>query len=372
MCEKRSLRIIFLVGLACLLLIFGGIGATQKLAEEQVLNARLESADVASLDPHFATTSAGFPVARDLFNGLVRFKLGDVTEFEPDLAKDWEVSDDGLVWTFYLRKGVKWHKGYGEFTAEDVKFSFDRVRDPEVGSPFGATYSNLKKVEVVNDYTVKFYLKKPDGFFLSKVATFQGGYIVPKSAVTELGEDFKINPIGTGPFVFKKYEPKDKIVLVRNENYFRGPPTLEKIIYHFMPDVSSAEAAMRAGEIDTFGQGVQEQKFAERMRDQGFVVDTIGPPGTTVLHFNMTREPLNKLKVRQAIAYAINRDDFVNYVGPAISKPLYSPIPASQYAGITDVKKYKYNPEKAKELLAEAGYPEGFSFKNVLISGRWD
>ena len=362
-------KVIFLlVGLLAVCVIANG----NTLAQEQVLRYGSDGADIKTMDPHFASSHVEYPLVAALFNGLLRFHPGtlDFDKIEGDLAESWESSSDGFTWTFHLKKGVKWHKGYGEVTAQDVKFSFKRVKNPDIGSRWRTDYDNLDKVEVVDKYTVRMHLLKPDPFFPLKMVGYHGGYIVCKKAVEELGDNFGLNPIGTGPFVFEEYKPKEKVVLVRNENYFRGAPILARVEFLFMPDDSSRFLALKTGELDA-AEFPSDKKWVEQLEDAGLYVDFKHPGNQFVLHFNMTIKPLDNLLVREALAYAINRQELIDYRGESIAKPEYSPVPTGYYGHTTvGVRRYDYNPELAKALLAQAGYPNGFSLGKVVISPK--
>lgn len=354
--------------LAVAMFLVGSFFLASAGAREQVVKVALMSSDIRSLDPHYGTTSPDYACIDPMFNGLVRFKPGDIDpeKIEPDLAERWSVSPDGLVWTFYLRKGVQFHKGYGELTAEDVKFSLEKAANKDT-SGFASDFEALEKVEVINKYTVRLTFKERIPSVLGLLADYHGGFIVSKKAVEEMGlEKFRTHPIGTGPFMLKEYFPKQKLVEVRNENYFRGKPLLDKIEFWFMPDASSREMAFRKGEIDIC-EGVREQVWVEKMKKvPGTVVDVFGPGETLTLHFNTTKKPLDDIRVRRALAYGINRQELMDFLGKDVTEPLVSPIPASYLGGTTDVPLYKYNPSKAKELLKEAGLGKGFTLRMVM------
>jgi peptide/nickel transport system substrate-binding protein len=368
-----------LLVLVTILFLFGALFryptpvATQELAAEQILKIGLEGADITTLDPHLSATSLEGVIASDLFSGLVRFKPGiaDLEKMEPDLATDWSVSADNLTWTFRLRKGVKFHKGYGELTAEDVQFSLDRVRDPNFGAASATRYLHIDQVEAVDPYTVTIHLKGPDAFLLTKVANMAGGYVVSQKAVEKLGKDFRLNPVGTGAFVFQEYAPKQKVVLVRNEEFYRKPPTLERIEMIFMPNFSTRELALRKGEIHMM-RGKREQRWVEKLRQEGIIVEAVGVSSNSLLHFNMTAKPLDDVRVRMAIAYAINREELHEFAGKDISEIQLSPVDHHQFGGMkTGLPQYEYNVQKAKALLQEAGYPHGFTLR-MMITERED
>jgi len=343
-----------------------------ELAEKQELFYASAGRDIRSMDPAYATSSVELFMVYAMFNALVRYppgQEGNMEAIEPDLAKKWDSSDDGKTWTFYLRKGIKFHKDYGELTAEDVKFTFDRLK--EEGAPWAKDYKNVGNIQMVDDYTVKFQLKKVDPFFLSKLTNFHGGFIVSKKARIKLGKQFKSEPVGTGPFQVGEYRPKDRYIMVRNDDYWRGKPILEKIVVPFMPAIASRTLALQKGEIH-MAQGKLDEKWVMVARKAGLTVDVDFQMGAASwIHLNMTRKPLDDIRVRQALAYATNRVNFAKFFGDSIAKPLYSDVPPEAFGAlkkedIPEELRYEYDLNKAKKLLAEAGYPKGFSIKMFL------
>ncbi|MBL7177234.1 MAG: polyamine ABC transporter substrate-binding protein [Desulfobacteraceae bacterium] len=348
-------------------------------AEGQVLRMACKYGDAKSLDAHRATGSQDRLIAALLFNGLVQYQPGNlsVDAIIPDLATEIPspkvLADGRQQWIFKLKQGVMTHPYEGnlgyELTSEDVVYSLERAADPKRSS-FSVDYSGMT-FEALDKYTVQITVDKPlSGFlFLPKLANRGGGLVVAKKALEEKGDEwFKIHPVGTGPFVFQKYVPREKVIVVRNPNYFRGAPKLAGVEWYYMPIVSSREMALQKGEMDVI-EGPKEQVWAEKMmKIPGVVVDWINSSETIIAHFNMTVKPLNLLKVRQAIAYAMNRKEFVAVYGEKNSAPIYSSVPVGRMiAGLTseEVAKedllYEYDLSKAKKLLAEAGYPNGFS-----------
>lgn len=352
--------------LAGLSVVGNGVAMAQT---RHVLRVGSGVADVGTLDPHFATNFGEYPIVKAIFNGLVDLPAGtvDIERIEPDLAERWTISEDGRVLTFYLRRGVQWHHGYGEFTSEDVVFSFERVADPAVGSPWRSEVANIKEVRALDRYTVQIELHEPDPFALLRLVGYHSGFIVSKKAVTELGDAHRFNPIGTGPFAFVEYNPRRNVVLKANDQYYKGAPKLAGIEFRFMPDTATRELALRTREVDT-ADGDSEQIWVDRMRSQGIVVDLVGPGNGYFIQYNMTKPPFDNLKVRQALSYAVNRDEIVQYLGPSIARPLRSPVPAGYFGHTTEgIETYEYNPQRARQLLAEAGYPNGFEFE-IYIS----
>jgi peptide/nickel transport system substrate-binding protein len=346
-----------------------------------VLRLAFDAADLKTLDPHFAAATMDRGVVDMIFNGLVRYRPGDINPdyIEPDLAESWEVSEDGLVWTFHLRQGVYFHpfpghpEGY-ELTAEDVVYSLEKSADP-ARSAYAGEYAGMEFV-AVDPLTVQIRLEQAlsPGLFLPKVVDYAGGFIVCKRALEENGDEwFRTHPVGTGPFMFSSYTPMDRVVLVRNERYFRGAPILERIEVRYMPDVSARELGLRRGELDLV-EGLREQPWVEKMEAvPGIVVDTFGPGETHVFHINMTQPPLDDLRVRQAIAYAISRDELVAFLGPRVCEPQYSAVPYQYLSGGLTPEElaergllYSVDRDKARELLAAAGYPNGFRIQAII------
>ncbi len=348
-------------------------------AEDRVMRLAHKYGDSKSLDAHRATGSQDRLVVGLVFNGLLRYPPGNLAAdaIEPDLATEVPspkvLADGRQQWVFKLRPGVKTHPYAGnpgyELTSEDVVYSFQRAADPKRSS-FAVDYSGMT-FEAPDKYTVQVTVDKPISafLFLPKFSNRGGGLIVAKKAVEEKGNDwFKTHPVGTGPFVFQKYVPREKVVMTRNATYFRGAPKLAGVEWYYMPNVSSRELALQKGELDVI-EGPKEQAWGEKVAKlPGVEVDSINSSETITAHFNLTVKPLDQLKVRQAMAYAINRKEFVAVYGPDVSSEIYSIVPVGRMiAGLTkeEVAKenlvYKYNLAKAKKLLAEAGYPKGFT-----------
>ncbi|HKL26845.1 MAG TPA: ABC transporter substrate-binding protein, partial [Desulfuromonadales bacterium] len=329
--QRRSV-IVFL--LAAIML--SGLALTTPAAAETVLNVGTLSNDANQLDPHVSTKSQDKILFPWMFNGLVRFKPGsaDLNEIEPDLAESWTSSEDGLTWTFKLRKGVKFHGGYGELTAEDVVFSLNRAADKDISTAY-KNYAAFASVTAPDQYTVKIVLSNPIPSLLGMVTNYHGGYILSKKAVEELGENFKTNPIGTGPFAFAEYQSKRQVTLVANQDYYLGTPQIDKIVYRYLPDESSRELAFKNGELDLI-YGTREQRWVERIReDKNVKVDIIGLGELRTLHMNTSHEPLDDLRVRQAIAHAVNRGEMVAFVGADVARPAVSVVPQG-YLGYSE------------------------------------
>jgi peptide/nickel transport system substrate-binding protein len=330
------------------------------------LTIGIAAQDIGSLDPHFAVSTIDrIPVAW-MFNGLVRFPPGsnDPAKLEPDLAQSWESSPDGLTWTFHLRHGVQFQGGFGELTADDVAFSLAKASDAKT-SAFSSELRPIKSIDVVDPYTIRLVLSQNVPALLGIVTDYSQGYIVSKKAVEQRGDGFKRNPIGTGPFAFASDTPSQSLELVANDTYFRGTPKIKKISYRFIPSDASRDLAFQNGELDV-EYGRADQAWVNRTRGLAHtVVDIFEPAEEAELHLNTTIKPLDDIRVRQAIAYAIDRPELVRWRGKDVSREALSVVPRGYLGYTADNGLLPHNLAKAKELLKQAGYPDGVTIKMV-------
>ncbi len=339
--------------------------APASAAPKTTLVVGMAAQDVGRLDPHQAVSTIDRAVVAWMFNGLVRFKPGsmDPASIEPDIAASWENTPDKKVWTFHIRPGVKFHGAYGEVTAEDVVFSLQKSADPK-RSAASADFAAFDKIEAIDPMTVRITLKQAIPSLLGVLTNYAGGYIVSKKAVEALGDKFNSAPIGTGPFAFASTTPNQSLELVAHKAYFRGTPKLEKISYRFLPSGSSRDLAFQNGEID-LEFGVQDQTWVDRTRKVPHaIVDVFEPGEEAILHLNTAQKPLDDIRVRQAIALAINRPELLKWQGTDVSREPKSVIPGGNL-GFLDVGLPKTDIARAKALLAEAGYPNGLTLKVV-------
>jgi peptide/nickel transport system substrate-binding protein len=343
------------------------MGFTTPSFAEKILRIGTLGDDATSLDPHMSTKSQDKILFPLIFNGLVRFKPGtaDLKSIEPDLAESWNVSPDKLVWTFKLRQGIKFHGGYGELTADDVVFSLNKAAEKTTSSAY-EDYSAVKSVEAVDPYTVKITLSKRVPFFLGAVVNNHGGFILSKKAWKALGDQAPMNPIGTGPFAFVKHQSKRLVELKGNDEYFGGKPLIDKITYRYMPDEATRELAFDKDEVDLF-YGRREDRWVKTQKEKkNCVVDVFGLGELRILHLNVLQNPLDDIRVRKAIAHAINRQGLVTFVGPEVCSAANSVVPAG-YLGHSDTATvYEHDLAKAKKLLAEAGFADGLTLKAVI------
>jgi peptide/nickel transport system substrate-binding protein len=335
-------------------------------AQDPILNVGMAGSDLSTLDPHRSAANQEKVLMSWMFNGLVRLKPGSINldAIEPDLATEWTSSPDKKVWTFQLRRGVKFHGDFGELSAEDVVFSLKRAADPKQ-STFSADFANIEDVKAIDPFKVEITLKRPSADLLYSLIDFQGGYIVSKKAVETFGADFGRKAIGTGPFAFADYKASRSVTLKAHEGYFRGRPKIGQIVYRYLRSDASRDLAYTSGEIDlTYGR--QDQRWAERMQAlNDTVLDIIEPAFHGAAHLNLTHKPLDDLRVRQAIAHAIDNRQMVSHIGPLISVLPKTIFPAATLGADTDAALPAYDPEKAKALLKEAGFGNGLKLKII-------
>ena len=357
-------------------------GWTQSAAAQERPSLRLgtNSGDLSTLDPHFASGTQDRTVVDMVFNALVRFKPGDASTIEADLATEVpEPVMEGAVqtWTFTLRDNVMVHSWNGgeayALTADDVVYSLQKSANVDT-SAYAGDYAGIT-VAKVDEKTVMISVESPlsPTLFLPKVANYNGGFIVSQKAVEGLGlEGFKVAPVGTGPFMFTSYTPQTSVVLTANDSYFRGTPKLAGVEVRYMPDATSRELALQSGELDV-ANGLNEAPWVERINAEGTLkADVFGPAESVFLNLNIENEFLSNPQVRQAIAYAIDREEHQALYGSPVSEITYSIVPATAMpGGLTQEQaaaagvEYAYAVEKAKQLLTEAGYPDGFAMTLV-------
>jgi peptide/nickel transport system substrate-binding protein len=338
---------------------------------ESVVRVGVSARDLGSLDPATGIGNGDeFPI-RQIFNTLVAPKDGTSNlmfdQLQGELAEKWEMAPDARSFTFHLRHGVQWQRGYGEFTAEDVAFTIGRMRDPKTGTAYGANFRDIEGVDIVDPYTVTIRLTRPNPFFYAFALMPRfGGYMVSKKAITELGEDFRRNPVGTGPFEFVSYDPKQKIITRANPTYWDGKPKIDRMEVLFLPETSSRTLAFVKGDVDMIEGATVPGWLASVKRQKPDLVQDLGRPGAVwAFYLNMTRKPLDDIRVRQAIAHAIDIRDWSAAFGDFVS-PMYGVSPVGYYGALNkeDLPQdwpFTYDPARSKALLAEAGIPNGFS-----------
>ena len=309
-------------------------------------------ADPDGLDPHRSPADSTFNITMNIFDTLVA--TSSKGELVPGLATKWYISTNGLVYSFALRPGVVFHNGKA-FTSADVKYSLQRMS--ETGkSPHAADYAIIDSVEAPDPMTIRLALKRPSARFLSDLA-YGWAAMVPEGA----GDELRRQPVGTGPFRFAEWVPDSHIKLAKNAKYFvPGRPYLDELTYRVVPDETARLTALKAGELD-IADRIPPQSVAELKKTAGVKVETFPRNTLSEVAINEETKPFTSLKVRRALFHATDRKAVLEGAVFGYGRLIGSfmpPIISEFYVDLNP--RYPYDPEKAKALLAEAGFPHGF------------
>lgn len=328
--------------------------------------------DLVDLDPAHLSQTQDRIVAEQVYQGLVTFDLTGKTPYPiiPVLAKSYETSKDGRMITFSLRPGVQFHKGYGELTSEDVVFSLQRHLDPKVASAAREELSDVDRVEAPDKYTIKIHLKTSSALsVLQSFAWQNAGFILSKKAAKEMGDKIQRMPIGTGPYYFDRWNSGEKVVLKKFDKYWRTPARIDELEFWVIPEEVVALGALEKGDLDVVP--VTQQGSYERARalKDTYIVDAKGG-GSRIytLRINHTLKPMNDIRVRRALAHALDIKGINSRIGPLVM-PYPSPLSPIVSGATDEFWRYEYNIDKAKQLLAEAGYPKGFKLNMMYMLG---
>ncbi|TRC72941.1 ABC transporter substrate-binding protein [Mesorhizobium sp. WSM4310] len=306
--------------------------------------------------PHLDPTAGAAAAIREVtyanvFEGLTR--IGPNGEVLPDLAESWTISDDGKIYTFKLHTGVKFHDG-ADFSADDVKFSLDRARAENSVNAQKQLFAAIDKVDVVDPATVKVTLTHPQGSFLYNMGWGDAVIVSPKSADTN-----KEKPVGTGPFKFESWAKGSSITLLKSDHYWGAPVFLEKVEFRIVPDAAAAVPALLSGDIQAFP-FFDPDSVSQVKDDPRFKVVVGATEGETILSINNKQPPFDKLQVRQAISYALDRKAIIDGASAGLGLPIGSHMsPANKYY-VDLTGHYPHDVAKAKKLLKEAGLENGF------------
>lgn len=323
------------------------------------LSARTDLVVGVVLEPPHLDPTAGAAAAIDeivyanIFEGLTR--IGEKGEVLPALAERWDVSDDGKEYTFHLRQGVTFHDGT-DFDAEDVKFSLERAMAEDSTNAQKVLFSAIESIEVIDPATVKIMLAYPQGSFLYNMGWGDAVIVAPESADTN-----KETPIGTGPFTFQNWARGSSVTIVKNPNYWGEPVALERAEFRFIPDSAASVTAVLSGDVQAFTNIQAGDALPQIQSDPRFEVVIGATEGETILAMNNGKEPFDNLKVRQAISHALDREEIILGATSGHGVPIGSHFSPANEAYVDLTGLYPHDVETAKQLLAEAGYPDGFS-----------
>lgn len=331
------------------------LSALTVLADDTLLIAKDQEA--VGFDPHKIPALSSIQIYQHLYNGLV--DMDEDGSIIPELAESWTITDD-TIYTFKLREGVTFHNGR-EMTAADVKYSFLRILDPETASIAQSYFDMVQEIRIIDDYTIVFALESPFADFLTNVAHVWAA-IVPEEVVSEHG-DLNQVACGTGPFMLEEWVPDNYTLLVKNPTYFEeGLPKVDAMKFLIMKDEAARVAALRGGSVHISSITFDAASILEGQTNLSII--TYPSLDYTYMGFNTTKEPFDDPLVRQAFSYAIDREllaDIVYGKEAAVTGPV-APSQRIWALDVDEFPSYNVDREKAKELLAKAGYEDGFSF----------
>ncbi len=312
-----------------------------------------KAGDALGLDPARVSDDESVEVCEQIYEHLVRYRPAS-NEIEPELALSWEVDALGTVWTFHLRPGVRFHDGTA-MDAEAVVFSLERQRDPFHPNHHGDfaywkdQYSYIEKVEAIDPLTVRIRIERPYAPFLSSLAMFPASIVSP-AAVRKWGGDFPQHPVGTGPFKFESWKRGDRIVVVRNDDTWRDPPRIRRLVFRHIPDARQRLIALEGGAVDVayaiLPEELQYVKLHPDLRLHQIQVNNVA-----YLAMNTQRPPFDDVEVRRAVNHAVNKVPIVKLVYQGLAVPASGPVPPSLWGYREDVTTYDYDPQQARLLL---------------------
>ncbi|MBV8911417.1 MAG: ABC transporter substrate-binding protein, partial [Acetobacteraceae bacterium] len=324
------------------------------------------AADPTGLDPEAVENNTSGFIMAAIYDSLVRYKTGS-TEVEPGVAERWDVSPDGMQYTFHLRQGITFHDG----TKLDAKAYVETVaRQLDKSSPIYIyntgpvegyeefTFGPVESYRAAGELAVEFKMKQPSAGFLNSLAMVWNGIVSP-AAAAKYGKEFRNNPVGTGPFVFKEYRPRDQVVLEANPNYWRGKPKLAGLVYKILPDPQAALLALRRGEVQILADVGAPTIPALR---QEASVNVVSQPGLAVSGVSLPCDvkPFDDVRVRRALNLAVDKQAINRALFQGLADVMTSPLPPAQWGFDKSIQGYGFDPEQAKKLLAEAGVQAGF------------
>lgn len=318
--------------------------------------------DAASLDPAVINGPIESDVSYKIYSSLLRLQSGTTSDFVPDIADSWEISDDGLVYTFELKQGVQWHKDYGDFTAEDVKFSFERLKDESTGSRYISQANSIEQIVAADDHTVEIHLVAPWPNFFLEFLQYRPGFIVNQRAIEEHGESYSENAVGTGAYMLDTFTTRDGVTLTRNEDYYGEPPFFDTLRYEMILEESVLGIALENGEVDIM-YALDPIVALSLLENESISTERFASQRTYYMALNTERPPTDDVRVRQALWWAIDKDLLVEAAFEGLGVPLDTLLHPSIPESTWEERPYSYDPERAVQLLEEAG----FDFDSTLL-----
>jgi peptide/nickel transport system substrate-binding protein len=307
-----------------------------------------------NLLPVLSSDSASSDINNKVYNGLIRYDKN--LELEGELAESWEISEDNLSFTFHLRKGVTWHDG-APFTSADVLFTYQMYINPDVPTSYAEDFLQVAKAEALDDYTFRVTYEKPYAPALESWGTsIHPKHLLEGQDVTK--SPLSRSPIGTGPYRFVKWDAGEKIELTANPDYFEGKPYIRRIVYRVIPDTSTQFLELKAGNLDFMGLTPIQYKtqtdaanFSRKFNKYRYLSFSY-----TYLGYNLTKPLFQDKRVRQALSYAIDKQELIDGVLLGLGQAATGPYKPDTWVYNSEVRRYEYDPEKSRALLAEAGW----------------
>lgn len=363
----RMHRSLLVLALFAFVFTFAG---GQALAQNQLII--VSGTDAVTLDAHHITDSPSATVVEHVVEPLLEWKAdGSIV---PHLAEGYSVSDDGRVWTLNLRQGIAFHDGT-PFNAEAVKFNIERIIDPANAVTFAFLVDSITSVEVVDEYTVQFVTDEPFAPMINHLTHSATGMQSP-TAIREMGDDeYSLHPVGTGPFVFKSWTPGDEIVLERHDDYWGDAAKLDEVVFKVVPEDGPRMLMVQTGEAHV---GVRVPPEMVDLLNADPNIEVVRTPSVRTIYvaFNnyqradMGPNPFADERVRQAVNHAVDNEAINEFILSGVGQTVDAPVAPGVF-GYQEIFTYEYDPEKAKRLLAEAGYPDGFKTELYAPNGRY-
>jgi len=343
---------------AWLLLLVGASGCGTEEGGRSTSLVVASPGDVITLDPAASSDNESAQVVTQLFEQLVRYGEGS-TRVEPSLATAWSVSSGGTVWTFSLRRGVRFHDGT-PFNAEAVVFSFERQRDYRHPYHFQnftyweSAFRNIRQVSAVDDHTVAIRIDRPYAPFLANLAMFPASIVSP-TAMKRYGRDFARHPVGTGPYRLTEWQRGERVRLERNPDYWDRAPRVEHLTFEVLPDPNERLVSLQSGTVDVAYSLAPADRQLVRLHPD---LNLYRVPGNNVafLAMNTQKPPFDDVRIRRAVNHAINKNAIVKLVYQGLALPANGPIPPSMWSYNPRTARYRYDPAAARRELTEAGY----------------
>ncbi|GFN36264.1 ABC transporter substrate-binding protein [Tepidimicrobium xylanilyticum] len=357
MSKQITKKIVLVLTVALMLTSLVGCGGGNEADVTQKDELIVATAyDAKSLDPHAVNEVAASNVMVQIYNSLLA--LDDNGELVPSLAESYEQVDD-ITYKFTIKKGVKFHNGE-EMTVDDVVFSLQRAAtSPAVANLFGDI--DVDSFEIIDDATFSFKLKNPNTGFLYNLM-HPGASVLCQKAVEEAGDNYAMNPVGTGPFKFVDWKKGDRIELERFEDYWGEKPAFKKMVIRAIPEATNRTIELESGGVDVAYE-ISANDIERIEENEDLQLTRLVDNQTQYLGFNNKKEPFNDVRVRQAIRYALDIPSIVETAWKGVGSVAIGPMSPNINYYNSNIKQYEYNVEKAKELLAEAGYGNGFKTK---------